>query len=706
MVPFVKHRQIGIFCDAGKKQHTKDTPGALSGVLAQRHEETEHWLPIQFASRVLTSCETRYCQTELEALSIRFSCSRFSFYITGAANIQIYTDCLPLVTMFNKVLKTTPPRILRMVLAIQELDYVVVYRKGKLNIADFLSRNAPEPDPTSEDQMAELSLSDDLEMAVVRKVQSQHSEVTMNTIRQATIQSEELQFLIRNIRKGSWKRFIKDERIAPYKSFIHEISEVDQIIYKGNDVIIIPESLTHKITKMMHELGHQGDTNLTALIKQYFYYISMHAQIHAITQSCPLCQRIKISKRKEPYGSRPLPARPFTEISLDHKTLDNGWYVLVILDIFSRYPDVAFVKSTSFEATREPLIKYFSYFSTPLVARSDNGPPFSSERFHQFSIEQNFQHDLHTPRSPQANAEVERVMATIGSAYQRAKISNPSKWREEILDSIKANRCTPHPALGMSPYEVLFGRKMRPGKIAIAPWISENPPEDETRRFRNIENKLFDSKESRRLKFETQRNVKEHDFRVGVKVLVMFEKSKLKKKLYEPELFQVTFVRGSQITCCSILDPNKIITRHSTFLKHFIEPIQHKQNPEYHDYHENDEHAILDDDPGNGNGNEEDDNDRRNELEQPQPQRNIGQAIAQQPQPRREVQIPEQVNERRGIRNPLAFVGRHLRSRGPAPEIPNVLPAAPEYSNTVRRELQEIHDQHGRQEAEAQNNDA
>ena len=82
-------------------------------------------------------------------------------------------------------------------------------------------------------------------MAVVRKVRSQHNEVTMNTIRQATIQSEELQFLIRNIRKGSWKRFIKDERIAPYKSFIHEISEVDQIIYKGNDVIIIYQ--THQM---------------------------------------------------------------------------------------------------------------------------------------------------------------------------------------------------------------------------------------------------------------------------------------------------------------------------------------------------------------------------------------------------------------------------------------------------------------------------
>ena len=79
----------------------------------------------------------------------------------------------------------------------------------------------------------------------------------------------------------------------------------------------------------------------------------------------------------------------------------------------------------------------------------------------------------------------------------------------------------------MSPYEALFGRKMRPGKIAIAPWISKNPPENEERRFKNIENKLFDSKQSRRLKFETQRNVKEHDFRVGDKVLLLTEKTKL-----------------------------------------------------------------------------------------------------------------------------------------------------------------------------------
>ena len=69
----------------------------------------------------------------------------------------------------------------------------------------------------------------------------------------------------------------------------------------------------------------------------------MVPQISSVTQTCKICGQTKISKRREPYGLRPVPSRPFSEISVDHKSLDNGWYVLVILDVLSRYPDVAFV---------------------------------------------------------------------------------------------------------------------------------------------------------------------------------------------------------------------------------------------------------------------------------------------------------------------------------------------------------------------------
>ena len=54
-----------------------------------------------------------------------------------------------------------------------------------------------------------------------------------------------------------------------------------------------------------------------------------------------------------------------------------------------------------------------------------------------------------------------------------SKILNNGQWRECILNAIKAKRCTPHLALGQSPYEIVFGgRKMRPGSVSISPWIN------------------------------------------------------------------------------------------------------------------------------------------------------------------------------------------------------------------------------------------
>ena len=112
----------------------------------------------------------------------------------------------------------------------------------------------------------------------------------------------------------------------------------------------------------MHEMGHQSDSSLLRLIKQYFYFANMIARINAVVGACEICQQTKKAKRKEPLGLRPTPTKPFEEVSLDHKNLPNGWFCLVILDILSRFPNLAFVKSTSFEANKEALEQFFSVF--------------------------------------------------------------------------------------------------------------------------------------------------------------------------------------------------------------------------------------------------------------------------------------------------------------------------------------------------------
>ena len=90
-------------------------------------------------------------------------------------------------------------------------------------------------------------------------------------------------------------------------------------------------------------------------------------------------------------------------------------------------------------------------------------------------------------------------MQTISKAYERSKILKDGQWRESILDAIKAKRCTPHPALGMSPYEVVFGRKMRPGTISVAPWINK-PKQSPAQRFETIEQRLYSSKKKKNVR--------------------------------------------------------------------------------------------------------------------------------------------------------------------------------------------------------------
>ena len=72
----------------------------------------------------------------------------------------------------------------------------MIFRKGCINIADFLSRNSEQQSVDSEEQNVDLTLSDDLEQIVIKKVQAKYNKITMNTIRDATINCPDLQFTV------------------------------------------------------------------------------------------------------------------------------------------------------------------------------------------------------------------------------------------------------------------------------------------------------------------------------------------------------------------------------------------------------------------------------------------------------------------------------------------------------------------------------
>jgi len=109
--------------------------------------------PVAYASKSLTPTQQRYAAIEQEMLAVVFGCQSFHQYIYGK-KVQIESDHKPLESIMKKALQNTPPRLQRMLLALQKYDMDLKYLAGKENIlAKNLSRASLEV--TTEDIASE-----------------------------------------------------------------------------------------------------------------------------------------------------------------------------------------------------------------------------------------------------------------------------------------------------------------------------------------------------------------------------------------------------------------------------------------------------------------------------------------------------------------------------------------------------------------------
>ena len=72
--------------------------------------------------------------------------------------------------------------------------------------------------------------------------------------------------------------------------------------------------------------------------------------------------------------------------------LPNGKSILVIVDYFSRYYEVAFLGSATTECTIEFLIPVFSRLGSPVTLNTDNESQFISSEFKAFLKEYGVKH--------------------------------------------------------------------------------------------------------------------------------------------------------------------------------------------------------------------------------------------------------------------------------------------------------------------------
>jgi len=87
-----------------------------------------HDLPVAYAVQVLTKAERNYSTIEMELTAVVWGCKQFRLYM-WSQKFTIVTDHKLLIWIFKMLDPSS--RIMMLKLKLQELDYTIVYEKGK-----------------------------------------------------------------------------------------------------------------------------------------------------------------------------------------------------------------------------------------------------------------------------------------------------------------------------------------------------------------------------------------------------------------------------------------------------------------------------------------------------------------------------------------------------------------------------------------------
>ena len=112
---------------------------------------------------------------------------------------------------------------------------------------------------------------------------------------------------------------------------------------------------------------------------------------------------------------------------------------------------------TTAKETIKCLQHSFSRFGLPVSMVSDNGPCFISQEFKDFCEHIGARHITTAVYKPSTNGLAEKMVQTLKKALRTSKSAV-----QDTLDRFLFNyRLTPHSTTGVSPAELMFGRRLR-----------------------------------------------------------------------------------------------------------------------------------------------------------------------------------------------------------------------------------------------------
>ncbi len=344
----------------------------------------------------------------------------------------------------KKPIYQAPLRLKKMILRIKPYAIKVKYLPGRqLVLADTLSRaylpteNADQPDEF------EIHLLDSGEL----------SETMFQKLTDETKRDPELQQLHKVVMNG-WPQTKEETPVEtrPYWNYRDEISCYEGFMFKG-DRIIIPHSLRPEILQRIHA-AHLGIEKCRARARSAVFWPGINGAIDELISKCSTCQQYQRSNQREPLIPQQVPERPWATVAADIFYYKGRDYPLVV-DYFSKYPEVARLTSKNSEAVILAMKDMFARYGIPERLIADN-MPFNSLKFKNFASNWEIEVVTSSPHYPKSNGLVERNVQTVKQLLRKADES-----KQDAFLALLEFRSTPISGMDESPAELLMSRKLR-----------------------------------------------------------------------------------------------------------------------------------------------------------------------------------------------------------------------------------------------------
>ena len=278
--------------------------------------------------------------------------------------------------------------------------------------------------------------------------------------------------------------------------------------------ICLPRSLQSLAFGLLHAHpmgGHYGQQSTYRRFRERFYFPGMYSYVVAMVTNCVPCVTKRSNKSKPAHAMHHEQLSYFsqrvyidtvgelTATSYEGKTCRH---FLTIMDGFSRYLVAVPVEKIDAQTLAESIVeKWVMIYGCPEVIHSDRGSGFQSKLFTEVMRRLGIVQTRTPPYSPEAN-RVERCHKTLGDIIRSDRRFEAKFWPQKLVAAVMAYNTTINRETGMSPYEVVFGKRATLPVDLVFPFprkegISKsNYVEDLKRRFSKIARQVCEAQDS------------------------------------------------------------------------------------------------------------------------------------------------------------------------------------------------------------------